>query len=1047
MNKQLVATFKNPGSAYRGKPFWAWNGKLDPQELRRQIRVMQRMGLGGFFMHARVGLDTAYLSRDWFACVDACIAEAEKLDMEAWLYDEDRWPSGAAGGLVTKDPKYRMRHLVLRNISDPRKFKWQKCTVAAFVYRLAESTVHDVRRLAQGERPTALAAGEVIGAFSIEIEGNSDWYNGQAYLDTLNPAAVKRFIRITYEAYLKNIGQHFGKRVPGIFTDEPNHGAMLQLSQEERTNTVRMPWTDRLPALFRERYGYDLPAHLPEIVYDLEGQAVSRARYHYHECVTFMFVDAFARQIGAWCAKHNILFTGHVLAEETLSSQTTVVGSAMRSYEFMQAPGMDLLTEHNREYDTAKQVSSVAHQFGWKWRLTETYGCTGWDFPFAGHKALSDWQVALGINLRCQHLSWYTMAAEAKRDYPAGIFFHSPWWELYPKVEDYFARIHAVMTRGTEVRDLLVIHPIESMWLLCRHGWKDHPGAVKALDSMLVELRDSLLVEHLDFDYGEEDILARHGRVVNGSKPELVVAKARYKAVLVPPLLTLRSSTLRLLDAFRKAGGLVVFAGDVPAYVDAVASDAARTLAAECRSAPAKGPSLAASVAMSRRISVADATGKEIRPALYLLREDNEAFYCFICNTSLDDNQRQPAIRRDSMVRDRRIAFSDVTVRGFAGCKGHPVELDPDTGEMYQAEAERRNREWIIKTNLPALGSRLFVVSKKAGQPLPKRRALSTIKEERLDQTSWPIRLSECNNLVLDRPCYTIGNRARRGPEEILRVDKAVRTALGIKPRCGGMKQPWVRAKPTNPKSVPITLTYTFDAEAAPSGDLHLALERPEIFRIRLNGAEINTDAECGWWVDRSLRKLPLDPALIRSGRNEITLAGDYDENFSGLEIMYLLGNFGTRVAGTHLTLTAPATALTLGDWVEQGLTFYSGSVRYGATLTPVLAAGERLFAQIPDYRGIGVRIIVNGKTAGVIAWEPNEIDVTDFLVAGANELWIEVIGHRRNSHGPHHLKEKWPRWTGPSEYQAPDDQWLDGYNLVPCGLMSAPKLVFRRQV
>ena len=97
MNKQLARTFKSPGSEFRGAPFWAWNGKLEPEELRRQVRVMHRMGLGGFFMHSRVGLDTAYLSDEWFECVDACIDEAEKLDMQAWLYDEDRWPSGAAG--------------------------------------------------------------------------------------------------------------------------------------------------------------------------------------------------------------------------------------------------------------------------------------------------------------------------------------------------------------------------------------------------------------------------------------------------------------------------------------------------------------------------------------------------------------------------------------------------------------------------------------------------------------------------------------------------------------------------------------------------------------------------------------------------------------------------------------------------------------------------------------------------------------------------------------------------------------------------------------
>ena len=59
MNRKQIETFKNPGNDYRGAPFWAWNGKLEPDELRRQIRIMHRMGLGGFFMHSRVGLDTA----------------------------------------------------------------------------------------------------------------------------------------------------------------------------------------------------------------------------------------------------------------------------------------------------------------------------------------------------------------------------------------------------------------------------------------------------------------------------------------------------------------------------------------------------------------------------------------------------------------------------------------------------------------------------------------------------------------------------------------------------------------------------------------------------------------------------------------------------------------------------------------------------------------------------------------------------------------------------------------------------------------------------
>jgi hypothetical protein len=116
--------FSAPGSWFRGQPFWAWNGDLEPEELRRQIRLMKRMGLGGFFMHSRVGLATPYLRERWFACIRACIEEARKLDMLAWLYDEDRWPSGAAGGLVTRDPRYRRRSLLMKQIADPQELRW-----------------------------------------------------------------------------------------------------------------------------------------------------------------------------------------------------------------------------------------------------------------------------------------------------------------------------------------------------------------------------------------------------------------------------------------------------------------------------------------------------------------------------------------------------------------------------------------------------------------------------------------------------------------------------------------------------------------------------------------------------------------------------------------------------------------------------------------------------------------------------------------------------------------------------------------------------------
>lgn len=116
---------------YGAKPFWAWNGKLEKNELLRQIEIMKEMGFGGFFMHSRTGLVTEYLGKEWFELINACADKARELGMEAWLYDEDRWPSGSAGGLATVEEKYRMKYLRM-TVVIPSVFEWTDDIIAAF---------------------------------------------------------------------------------------------------------------------------------------------------------------------------------------------------------------------------------------------------------------------------------------------------------------------------------------------------------------------------------------------------------------------------------------------------------------------------------------------------------------------------------------------------------------------------------------------------------------------------------------------------------------------------------------------------------------------------------------------------------------------------------------------------------------------------------------------------------------------------------------------------------------------------------------------------
>ncbi len=1060
MNDDLRQLFSQPPSEYRSAPFWAWNAAIEPEECRRQIRMMQRMGMGGFFMHSRVGLDTVYLSDAWFECIDACLDEAEKLDMQAWLYDEDRWPSGAAGGIVTANREYRMRSLVMQRGVRSDQLNGVSDVVAVFAAKLrADNSLQDYRRICDSALVTAagetknrtwsmveLEPDETLLVFRVSLLAPNPWFNDATYLDTLNPDAVAAFIDTTHEAYRQRYAEHFGKRMPGIFTDEPNYGGMSFGDTE--LGSRGQSWTDRLPESFQQLYGYDLCDFLPSLFLP-HGDGKPRAvRMHYVNLLTSFFVDAFARQIGEWCERHNLLHTGHTLGEETIEIHASRGGSALRFYEYMQAPGIDSLTEHAREWDTAKGVSSVARQFGRKWRLTETYGCTGWDFNFAGHKAIGDWQAALGVNLRCPHLSWYSMRGEAKRDFPASIFYQSPWWKWYPVVEDYFARIHAVMTRGTEQRDILVLYPCESAWLYAYlRGFEgDRAGEVS---SALRATRDRLLAAHLDFDYGDEVILARHGQVaVTDDIPLLHVGQASYRAVVVPVMETIRSSTLTLLQKFKDAGGTVIFTDTPPPLLDGQPSTAASELAAHCTSTSHDGPDLAAALEPFRRISIVDQSGTECDGVLYLLREDADAAYLFIANTGCTTLDGKHELK-EPMVRDRTVVWPEVKVRGFAGFAGQPRELDPASGDRWLARAETdATGNWMIETSLPQIGSRLFLIPRRPSDntppPIPRR---TDRQSNAISPASWDFRRTEANLLVLDTPAFCIGEGDWQSPQDILKIDYIIRDTIGIERRGGRMVQPWKRQKSAQPRTCHVKLRYNFEIETLPQGTLHLALESPEKFIARLNGQLIETAVDCGWWCDKSLRLVALDVAALQVGTNLLELGLDYDEYFAGLEIVYLLGEFGVELRGRVPTMTPVPACGTLGDWVPQGLPFYAGSLVYETNLELQPAApGQRTIIRLENYRGTAAQVWIDGQPAGITAWPPGEVDITPLLPAEPRtvRLGIEIMGHRRNSHGPLHLSEKWPVATGPGEFVSSGADWQDDYQLVPVGLMEAPHLVLQ---
>ena len=237
-----------------------------PVELGSGIEIFHQMGMGGFHMHVRTGLKNQYLSDEYMELIKACVDKAKSEDMLAWLYDEDRWPSGAAGGLVTKDKQYRARNLMFTSKKEAEAYTDNdsraeggrsgegKLLACYDVVLDKDGYLEYYKRINDEDEAT----GTKWYAF-LEIHQQSSWYNDQSYLDTLNKNAVEKFVEVTHEKYKEKVGDEFDGTVPAIFTDEPQFTRKMVLGNSFDTETdIMMPWTDKVPEIYKETYGEDI---------------------------------------------------------------------------------------------------------------------------------------------------------------------------------------------------------------------------------------------------------------------------------------------------------------------------------------------------------------------------------------------------------------------------------------------------------------------------------------------------------------------------------------------------------------------------------------------------------------------------------------------------------------------------------------------------------------------------------------------------------------------------------------------------------------------
>ncbi len=963
----------NPPAKYRPIPFWSWNEKLETKELRRQIRAMHDAGLGGFFMHARGGLQTDYLSAEWLECISACLDEAEKMGMEAWLYDENGWPSGFGGGMVNAlGVDYQLKYL-RHEIAEADECG-QDNTIA--FYTVDGKFIG--RTLPEGY------CGRVLRCY---YEVNP------YYVDNLDPKVVAEFIRITHQLYYENLPPVLLKNLKGIFTDEP------QLSRQG------LAWSFVLEDEYRQAYNRELLEELPGLF--INSGTSDGVRIRFWKLVARQFNQSFMKQISDWCTSHGWLLTGHQLLEETCQNQIDSNGSVMLQYQHYHVPGMDHLGRTAPSAVAMTQLYSAAMQFEHPQILTESFAMTGWNFNFSGMCWMFQQQLAHGVNLLCQHLESYSLRGLRKRDYPGSFFVHQPWWGDYKRVNDYFSRVGMLLAEGEPETEVLVVHPLSSAW--CLYTGDNRNPEIAFYSDELAKLTAALDSRQIAHHYADEEITAGYGALTEG---KIKIGACSYSKVIIPPVTNLSLEMAELLRNFSALGGViaVVRNSQTPDKLTIDGEEASPEIRHWFRSLPA--------------CDSADSAAELIAAALPDLT--------VITENGVPARQILSSCRRiDQMPDGRSGKFYFVVNRQYnqpaqitisLPKTGEQVEIiDKETGKLSLLSGVKQSgKRLIFDYPLAAGEAAMFFVSDTpvSASAVTKAVNISSLPLRKALTEEFQIAAHSGNLLTLDRCRYRVDG-GEWIPDEVNVIQARL---LNRKRDCELELEFSFELAPGFDVNTPLTLvTETPERFSfALNGTAFEAADTGELFDRAFRKIPLPSNLRTGVNVITMKTLFHQVPEVFEALERAKKFETEYHKlTFdSEIESVYLYGDFAVTHHGRIEPLSRGAERFH-GTWqldkaektvngadiVQSGFPFFAGKItlRQEFDLTAEEADTVEYFRFTPAGAN-SYRIKLNGREAGFLYSGQYAVRIAGMVQAGRNILEIELTTSLRNMLGPHHL-------------------------------------------
>lgn len=510
----------------RFRPLQILHGVPSQQATLEAMMHLKDLGLGGIVCNAAFG-DYLRSEANWqalFRAVESC----SQAGLRVWIYDEDGYPSGAAGGLVLEG------HPELESLA----LAYDPCQADPFIVRPSYEHTH----------------------------ASNNYYAARRYPNLIDPAAVARFIQTTHEANYERLKPFFGTTIEAMFTDEPSLMAVnIGPLPDEVRSKVRVadpldpkvrplpsvPWVADLPELYRRCYGQDLIAARKSL---FEGDSAEdkRIRQQYWALVADLLAERYYGRIQQWAQAHRVASSGHILWEETLEHHPALEGNSLKVLGRMDIPGLDMLSSNPEVaiysgWMTAVLPASAALLNGGRRVMTEvsdfseTMAQKG-PASVAEMCATAAWQAAFGVT---EFTLYYNRQQRSPDEYRA--------------YGDFVGRLNALLREARPAPRVLLYYPIADMWAQYKPVAEKLTKATQSqrmrriIDSFM-DLGQRMTRGQISFALADHEILAS-ARVRD---KQLCAGERCFDALVLPADVELPAPAQANVRRFEAAGGRVL---------------------------------------------------------------------------------------------------------------------------------------------------------------------------------------------------------------------------------------------------------------------------------------------------------------------------------------------------------------------------------------------------------------------------------------------------------------------------------------------------------